>query len=336
MDAKFPDAPSVDVFAPDAKQPDGPLADAGSPDKTSPDAKSCTGATFVKMASPTKLALEDVWVGEPKNVYVVGSGGMWRFDGKAWSKEVLPAGVTQVDAVWGTGSGNVFAVASPNILHYNGSKWTKKTPVFGASLRAVWGSGPKNVLVIGNDWFKVGGKGIALRYNGATWTKEKVPTYEYLYDVWVDKSGEAFAVGGSPFSKSTTILRYSKSKWTSMMSAGVWALTTVWGSGPSDVFAAGTTGGGSNPGTVLHFNGVSWKALTGIPAPSGNSFYDIWGTGPSNVYLVRSFGSIVHFNGKTFSNQGPSGKEWIGGVSGSGPNYVMAVGDKGGIYRRCP
>jgi hypothetical protein len=52
----------------------------------------------------------------------------------------------------------------------------------------------------------------------------------------------------------------------------------LWGSGPSDVFAAGA---GS---VVYHYDGSTWSTMTAMLGD--NLFWDIWGSGPTDVYVV--------------------------------------------------
>ena len=63
------------------------------------------------------------------------------------------------------------------------------------------------------------------------------------------------------------------------------ALTAVWGSSATDVWAVGSGG------TILRNDGSGWK-----PVASGTTetLYVAWGTGPSDVWVVGSTGTILH------------------------------------------
>jgi hypothetical protein len=58
----------------------------------------------------------------------------------------------------------------------------------------------------------------------------------------------------------------------------------VWGSSGGDVFAVG--------GTILHWNGSAWSAVT-----SGTStyLYGVWGSSGSDVFTVGGSGLILHY-----------------------------------------
>ena len=50
------------------------------------------------------------------------------------------------------------------------------------------------------------------------------------------------------------------------------ALRTVWGTGPTDVYAAG------EDGILLRFNGATW---TTVPSPTPNLLIQLWGAAGS-------------------------------------------------------
>ncbi len=62
-------------------------------------------------------------------------------------------------------------------------------------------------------------------------------------------------------------------------------LNGVWGSSGSDVFAVGMDG------TILHYDGIGWSALSG-----GTTWHlnDVWGSGGGDVFAVGDAGTIVH------------------------------------------
>jgi hypothetical protein len=65
---------------------------------------------------------------------------------------------------------------------------------------------------------------------------------------------------------------------------------------------------------------------------SGTSewLYDIWGSSDSNIFAVGNFGTILHYNGYSWSKMSNITDESLNGIWGSGPNNVFAVG-YGGI-----
>jgi hypothetical protein len=65
----------------------------------------------------------------------------------------------------------------------------------------------------------------------------------------------------------------------------------LWGSGPTNVYAANNTG-------VLHYNGTSWSHENAV---RWRGTYDVYGTSASNVWAVGENGMILRYNGTTWS-----------------------------------
>lgn len=81
-------------------------------------------------------------------------------------------------------------------------------------------------------------------------------------------------------------------------SSGV--VVSVWGSGPSDVWAAG---GQADRGLILHNAGHGWVP---VEVDAGSLIWNIYGTAPDNIYAVGERGLILHYDGAVWSRV-PSG-----------------------------
>lgn len=66
------------------------------------------------------------------------------------------------------------------------------------------------------------------------------------------------------------------------------ALTAIWGSGPSDVWAVGSAG------TVIHWNGTTWTAT---PTNRKETLRAVWGTGPSEIVTASSTSVVLRTTG---------------------------------------
>jgi hypothetical protein len=95
-------------------------------------------------------------------------------------------------------------------------------------------------------------------------------------------------------------------------------MTSVWGSGPSDVWAVGS-------GTVLHWDGSAWSSLSSGTLQAVNASA-VWGSGQNDVWIVGS--GVVHWDGAAWSNvsidlgnYGSAHAVW-----GSGPSDVWVLG----------
>jgi hypothetical protein len=71
------------------------------------------------------------------------------------------------------------------------------------------------------------------------------------------------------------------------------ALTKVWGTSSSDVWAVGSGG------TVIHWDGAAWKPVPVPPSPTPvtNTFNAVWGTGPKDVWIASSTAILFHNTG---------------------------------------
>lgn len=99
------------------------------------------------------------------------------------------------------------------------------------------------------------------------------------------------------------------------------ALSSVWGSGPDDVFMVG---GQTNQGEIYHYDGSEWRAMR---VPRVGLLVWVFGFSPIDVYAVGLDGAAVHYNGKrwTVLNTGTHASLW--GVWGSSPTDIWIVGE---------
>ena len=148
-------------------------------------------------SGPELSPLRDIWGSSSLDVFAVGVGGIFHFDGTDWSEMV--DGVNQYfTAVWGFAPNDVFAVGSKGtILHYDGNDWVPQISGVTTDLNAVWGTGPSAI-------FAVGDAGVVLRYDGTEWTQMDSDTQNDLHDVWGSSSSNVFVVGNTG-----TIIRYA-------------------------------------------------------------------------------------------------------------------------------
>lgn len=102
------------------------------------------------------------------------TAAMFHSTGSTWSEMPLPVpdpgtpkALTRIDGLWASSVNDVFAVGD-GILHYNGSSWSNMTGP-AQTLRAVAGTGPRNVFAVGDN-------ARLLHYDGISWTPVRVPS----------------------------------------------------------------------------------------------------------------------------------------------------------------
>jgi hypothetical protein len=149
--------------------------------------------SFIKVATPVRSNLSDVWGIADDAFWAVGDGGsVLRWDGMAWLR--VPTGpmggvVTNLRAVWGSGRDDVWVVGTEGtILHWNGERFSAMSQAGGFSLNDVWGRSASEIYAVGSG-------GTALRYDGSQWNALQTGTLSSLQSVFGDDQGRVFAVG---------------------------------------------------------------------------------------------------------------------------------------------
>lgn len=110
-------------------------------------------------------------------------------------------------------------------------------------------------------------------------------------------------------------------RWTAAFDTeGVGDLSSVWGSGPNDVFMVGGT---RQRGEVYHFDGADWSPMTIPDVP-----FLVWvhGFGPDDVLAVGEDGAAIHFDGQDWTELDTGVDEALWGVWGADPSEVWVVG----------
>ena len=94
----------------------------------------------------------------------------------------------------------------------------------------------------------------------------------------------------------------------------------------SDWFG-GQVAGPTSPNAVVSADGWEWQN----PLPQGNGINDVWGSSQSDVFAVNLFGTILHYDGISWSSMNSGTTEALYGIWGTSSSDVFAVGDNGTI-----
>lgn len=143
-------------------------------------------------------------------------------------------------------------------------KWaTVQDGINGPSYRGVWGSGPRDVWIVGSRQNGQHADALLIHhFDGDTWQDgagmlDPQGILPPLNAVWGSDAVHVWAVG-----EEGTVLFWDGVAWMPLLTGATNALFSVWGSGPNDVWIGGTDG-------VRHFNGISWTpvgTITGVNA----------------------------------------------------------------------
>jgi hypothetical protein len=157
-----------------------------------------------------------------------------------------------------------------------------------------------------------------------------------LYGVWGADATQVWAAGGSG-----TIRFFNGSTWATQVSGVTVDLLGIWGSGAGDIWVV------SAGGTVLRYNGTGWTpvplgaaadltSVTGtgpndvwVTLPSSALFYAVHGSAVSNVVIVGNSGTIVRFDGTSWSTQTSGTTQTLHAVQVRTAGHALAVGDAG-------
>ncbi len=194
-----------------------------------------------------------------------------------------------------------------------------------------WGTGR-------DDRFAAGGSlssGAVMHFDGQAWTPMQLPDGVPLVN-WVFgfAPDDVHAVGNDG-----TILHYDGSAWSLVDSPTDQDLWGVWGAGPNDLWSVG--GSARHPATamptLIHFDGTQWTNvdLPTLSHANVTALFKVWGSGPDDVYAVGQHGTMLHWDGSTWSDILVGAEDDLISIWGTGPNDIVAVGGRSnGIVAR--
>lgn len=98
------------------------------------------------------------------------------------------------------------------------------------------------------------------------------------------------------------------------------ALSSVWGSSPTDVFVVGGT---FDQAEIYHFDGATWRTMM---APDVPLLVWVFGFGPNDVYAVGVGGGFAHYDGQAWSEHDSGTTQDLWGIWGKTPTDMWIVG----------
>lgn len=279
----------------------------------------CLGATT---ACTRNGNLTGVWASSPTDVWIVGQGGaILRWNGSALRRDptpsLLPSSYKKPPGIFGDGR-RIFVWAGASLVQWDGAAWSDVAlpDQHLAFFTGVGGSGAGPLWVVEQLGHILEGDvqgGLKERVSGIV----GVPR-----GIW-GSGTQAWVVGSN--GTAGVLWHLDSEGWHDLADPGLPALSAVWGSGPSDVWAVG------DKSVIRHYDGTAWKQLD---PPGDVSLGAIWGSGPRDVWAVGSRsgqGAILRFDGAAWTDVSPEHCKPLATVSGTGPRDVWAVGAEGTI-----
>lgn len=231
-----------------------------------------------------------------------------------WTFEQIDA-ACDFTSMWGSSENDIYVGGGKALggclYHYDGTGWSSLSlSPFTPIVFDIWGSSSNDVYVVG----LVG----RYHYNGISWTQFSSSVGQ---SIWGSSSSDVFA-------GDTDIKRYDGSTWSTMTIPSMTSpsIRGIWGQSSSDVYAVGVLYD-SNIGLILHYDGNAWSWFnTGIENDKYD-LYDIWGTGPDDLFAVGGSSKILHYDGASWEpmNAGLSYYDWIYDVWGTSSTNVYAI-----------
>jgi hypothetical protein len=205
--------------------------------------------------------------------------------------------------------------------HFDGASWTTVAP---GGLYGVWGTAP-------NDLWLTTKAGTLEHWDGTSASQVATPgPSQGLFQVTGSSASDVWAVASTP-------LHYDGTTWSAMPrpNGSVYAL---WGTGPTNWYAAGTAPGTTLVnGVVWHWDGSSWTLEYTEPQVPlmGSQLSAIGGTGPNDVWVGGpNLDHVVHFDGTSWTPVTlPAPAAEITAIQAVGTNDLVLAGAHGYLAR---
>jgi hypothetical protein len=237
-------------------------------------------------------------------------------------------------AAWGNKPDDVYFIGRDTMFHHDGTAWTRMhppriSPRSAAYLYDIWGSGARDIFVVGEDYTRDNDKNytftsVIWHYDGIQWqlmrsgpsrTTDLGATF---YHVWGISAHDVYVLMNvSDPDQFSLLLHYDGTSWSPMATGSEARLTAIWGNSRANIFAVGY-------GTILHYDGLKWKPMD---ADIVGDLFAVWGSGPKDVYATGNRGQVLHYDGTRWKSiEAGTGTANLWNIWGSGPNDVFLSG----------
>ena len=258
------------------------------------------GQSWKEQESGTEAHLRHVYGFNDGTLYAVGvHGTVLRGDGDGW--EIQDVGTrTNLVRLWGRSADDVYAVGgqydaqrngfSGDLLQFDGNRWQTMSPVEPVPrLRALCGD-RDGLLVVGDQ-------GTICHVDGrGRWRRQDSGTRHDLCDV-VSKDGDRLVIVGD---------------FGTVLSRGDERLASE----------AATAETSPAPGTGVRWRSAGQKVTDRV-------LWSVWGASATDIFAVGEAGSIIHYDGNSWSAMETPTSSHLHGVWGRSADDVYAVGQFG-------
>lgn len=266
-----------------------------------------TVESWAKQNLADEIKLMDVFAVSSENVWAVGGGSVFHYDGNEWTSENVSE--KPLNAIYFVNNKGWAAGNNGELHHYDGNSWSPENSGTDANLNGLF-------FVSETLGYAVGDGGTSLKYDGSTWTSVSTGVTVDLTSVhglsanlvWVGgKGGNVAVFDGSSWQNSTI---------TNRDILGIWVVSAdkVWTS--------------LKNGRIFHYNGVEWAEQTSTVTRDLN---DICFIDANNGYAIGNTGSLIYYNGSAWQSLASGTTQDLFGLSILSAESGFVVGDKGTI-----
>jgi photosystem II stability/assembly factor-like uncharacterized protein len=229
----------------------------------------------------------------------------------------------------------------------------------GETIEAIWGSGPSDVYLVGQD-------GLVIHYDGQKWARIGVDVLKNgtVYDVtgtsskdvwfatsgvgavhfdgahWVPMKGGTSCCGLHAISPSNvwgasaaSVDHYDGKTWSITGGTATKGVGDVWASSATDVYVS------DDNATLHHYDGKVWSKVQWSLKPRVENgkplMHTVWGTGPNDVFVGGGESIVMHFDGKGWTQHdvGSDTRDSVMSLMGSASDDVYAISMFRRVYR---
>lgn len=295
------------------------------------------GATWTQQNSDTNAYLLGLWGAGTNTVWAGGAGGvMTKWNGIAWARVTATDTTRDIYRISGKPNdpSNVWAAgAGGTIVKWDGTKWAQQTSGTQLDIYGIWVWGQNNVWAGGD-------LGTILKFDGSTWNAlSSKPTKTDLTAIWGTAADNIYAVGqlGSTGATRTVLRRSGQPRWDVQLEGVKGTSWSIWGSDANNIWTFGQAGVGEANGSttatpnILRADGTTWSPVANTP---GRNLFGAWGTGPNQVWVGTDIGSVLYWNGSSWTLQPDTGATVpLYALWGTDSSNVWATGRDGVITK---
>ena len=205
--------------------------------------------------------------------------------------------------------------------------WTVEAEHLDGALLSMWGTSPTNLYAVGGPRGNPGLKTLVMHFDGAAWSRIDVAGTETFWWLHGTSATDMWLVG-----ENGRIARFDGTKLTELTSGTTATIFGVWAASANDAWAVGGSPGLGTTApqdVVLHWDGQAWTPSP-LPQIFGRTYFKVWGTSATNVYIVGEAGTIWHRTGTTWKLESdpPLAHGTLLTVTGCNANEIYAVGGR--------